>query len=91
VARAVARFTEAPAFPIAKHAKTGMRSIDARRLVRDLALTGPGRLRLELAVESSGGVKPSAVVGALLAIAEAELPVLRVHKVATHFHTPASA
>ena len=89
IASAVARFGEATAFPVAKHAKSGTRSIDARRLVRDLSLTGPGRLRLELAVESSGGVKPSAVVGALLEIAEAELPVLRVHKVATHFHTPA--
>jgi hypothetical protein len=58
--------------------------------VRDVALAGPGRLRLELAVESSGGVKPSAVVGALLALADAELPVLRVHKVATHFHPPAA-
>jgi hypothetical protein len=36
-------------------------------------------------------VKPSAVVGALLALADAELPVLRVHKVATHFHPPAPA
>jgi hypothetical protein len=36
-----------------------------------------------------GGVKPSAVVGALLELEEAEVPVLRVHKVATHFHPPA--
>jgi radical SAM family uncharacterized protein/radical SAM-linked protein len=92
VARAVARFADAPAFPVTKHAKSGTRSIDARRLVRDLSQTGPGRLRLELVVESTGGIKPSAVVGALLALAEAELPVLRVHKVATHFHTsPAPA
>jgi radical SAM-linked protein len=91
VASAVARFAEASAFPVAKRAKTGTRSIDARRLVRDLALTGPGLLRVELAVEPSGGVKPSVVVAALLALAETELPVLRVHKVATHFHTPASA
>jgi len=91
VASAVARFEEAPAFPVTKYAKNGTRSVDARRLVRKLAHTGPGRLRLELAVEPSGGVKPSAVVGALLAITDAELPVLRVHKVATHFHAPASA
>jgi radical SAM-linked protein len=91
VASAVARFADAAAFPVTKHAKNGTRSVDARRLVRRLAQTGPGRLRLELAVEPSGGVKPSAVVGALLAIADSELPVLRVHKVATHFHAPASA
>ena len=42
------------------------------------------------AVEPSGGIKPSAVVGALLELPDAELPVLRVHKVETHFHTPAS-
>jgi radical SAM family uncharacterized protein/radical SAM-linked protein len=89
VASAVARFAGAAAFPVTKHAKAGTRSVDARRLVRELALTGPRRLRLELAVEPTGGVKPSAVVGALLELEEAELPVLRVHKVATHFHTPA--
>ena len=91
VAGAVARFAAASAFPVAKHAKAGTRSIDARRLVRELVVMGPGRLRLELAVEPSGGIKPSAVVGALLELPDAELPVLRVHKVETHFHTPASA
>jgi radical SAM-linked protein len=89
VASAVARFAGASAFPVTKHAKAGTRSVDARRLVRELALAGPQRLRVELAVEPTGGVKPSAVVGALLRLEDAELPVLRVHKVATHFHTPA--
>jgi radical SAM-linked protein len=91
VATALARFADTPTFPVAKHAKSGTRAVDARRLVRALDLAGPGRLRLEMAVEPSGGLKPSAVVGALLQLGDAELPVLRVHKVATRFHASAAA
>ena len=52
-------------------------------IVRELTPEPPPQTAL-----SPGSSKPSAVVGALLAIADDELPVLRVHKVATHFHGP---
>ena len=74
-------------------AKSGERTVDARRIVRTLAALGPGRLRLELAVGPEGSLRPAALVGELLGLPAATLPTLRVHKVATRFHdrtTPAA-
>jgi radical SAM family uncharacterized protein/radical SAM-linked protein len=85
VAAAVHRFAAAPSFPVRKHGKTGERIVDARPLVHDLAVTAPGRLVLEVAGGPRGSVKPSAVVGTLLALPAEVQPLLRVHKVATRF------
>ena len=89
LAEAVARFAEAPTFPVRKRTPKGERTVDARPLVARLETTGPTRLRLELVQAPDGGVKPSAVVGALLGIPAAEQPLLRVHKRATRFRPAA--
>jgi radical SAM family uncharacterized protein/radical SAM-linked protein len=83
VTDAVARFRAAPTFPVRQRARAGERVVDARRLVHALTVTGPGRLRLELAVAPEGTLRPGALVGALLEIPPDALATLRVHKVAT--------
>src|SRR6185295_13059044 len=93
VADAVARFTAAATFPVAKRGRAGAKTVDARHFVRALAVTAPQRLSLEVAVGPEGTLKPEALLGPLLALPESALPALRVHKVATRFRdaTPVSA
>jgi radical SAM-linked protein len=91
VAAAVARFEAAAQFPVRKRSRAGERLVDARRVVHALAHVGPRRVRLEVAVEREGTLKPELVVGELLGIPHAERPILHVHKVATRFHDPAVA
>jgi len=90
VAAALERFARASSFPLRKHTRAGERTVDARRFVRALALSAPGRLSLELAVGPEGTVKPRAFLGELLAIPPEEVPTLRVHKVATRFRAAAA-
>ena len=86
VAGAVDRFRAAGTFPVLKHAKSGVKRVDAHRFVRALEVTGPAQLRLEIAMGPDGTIKPGAVLAELLPIAAAELPTLRVCKTATRFH-----
>ena len=65
--------------------KSGTRMIDARRLVRALAVAGTDRLVVELWVGPEGMLKASALVGALLGLAADAVCELRVHKTATRF------
>src|SRR5207249_1101389 len=86
VAAGVARFAAAEAFPVRKRSRHGERAIDARRAVRDLVVTGPQRLRLEVLVEPEGTLKPGPLLGVLLDLPPDAEPLLRVHKLATRFH-----
>src|SRR2546425_466152 len=69
LAAAVARFLDATTVPVMKEGKSGTRMIDARRLVRALAVAGTNRLVVELWVGPDGMLKASALVGALLGLA----------------------
>jgi len=90
LACAVAAFTAATALHVRKTVKGTERTIDARPLVRRLAVVGDGTFEVEIAAGPAGSVKPSTVVGELLGLPEAQRPLLRVHKTATRFH-PADA
>src|SRR5262249_20187436 len=83
VAGAVARFLASPTLPVRKHSRHGERTGDGRRMVRDLAQPGPQTLAIELAVGPDGTLKPGVVVGTLLELPDAVVPLLRVHKRAT--------
>jgi radical SAM family uncharacterized protein/radical SAM-linked protein len=87
LAGAAAAFAGAAALPVRKTVKGMARTIDARPLVRRLALVGNGTFELEIAAGPEGSVKPSAVIGELLALPETQRPLLRVHKMATRFRT----
>src|SRR5262245_4580497 len=87
---AVERFALATEFPVRKHSKRGERTVDARRFVRALDVAGPGRLAIELSAGPEGSLKPEVLVGDLLALPVALRPLLRVHKVATRFHSMAA-
>jgi radical SAM-linked protein len=84
VAGALARFASAETFPVNKRGKRGDRIVDARRAVRSLDMTGPLRLRLEVAVESEGTLRPGALLAPLLGLdtnAAAALSVRKLHTV----------
>jgi hypothetical protein len=51
--------------------------------------TGPHTIALDIAVAREGTLKPAAVLGAILGIDAAVLPLVRIHKLATHFHRTA--
>jgi radical SAM family uncharacterized protein/radical SAM-linked protein len=92
VAAAVARFAAADTLPVAKRGKDGStRTVDARRFVRELACSGPRRLRLELSAGRDGTLKPAVLVGALLPLSVEDLACLRVHKLHTRFRDAAGA
>ncbi|HLK11836.1 MAG TPA: TIGR03960 family B12-binding radical SAM protein [Candidatus Binatia bacterium] len=85
IAGAVARFAAAASFPVRKRARGGERTVDARRFVRRLAVTGPTRLAIEMAAGQDGTLKPEVFLGELLGLPPDTRPALRVHKVATQF------
>ena len=87
VAAAVSRFRSGASLPVSKAGKRGERTVDARDTITALEQPGPERLVVEIAVGRDGTLRPSAVVGALLGLDAATLPALRVHKLATRFHT----
>ena len=91
VTDAVARFRRGEPLPVRKGGKHGERIVDGRTAVRLLEATAPSRMTLELAVEPTGSVRPSAVVAALLGIPDDAVPSLRMHKVATRFHAAPDA
>jgi hypothetical protein len=65
------------------------RTIDARPFVRRLALADDGTFEVEITAGPEGSVKPSALIGELLALPDTERPLLRVHKTATRFRATA--
>jgi radical SAM family uncharacterized protein/radical SAM-linked protein len=85
LAEAVRRFVASAAFPVRKRTRSGERTVDARRVVHGLALTGPRRLSLEMAAGREDTLRPEAFVGELLGLAPQARALLRVHKVATRF------
>jgi radical SAM family uncharacterized protein/radical SAM-linked protein len=91
VAAAVARFTDASAFPVRKRGRTGEQTVDARRWVQALRQSAPQQVRVEVAVGPGGTLKPGALLGALLDLPADAIPSLRVHKVSTRFRAAADA
>jgi radical SAM family uncharacterized protein/radical SAM-linked protein len=91
LAAAVAGFAGATSFPVVKRGKSGARTVDARHFVRALEVAGPQRLHLELAVGPEGTLKPGALLGELLALPDAAVAALRVHKVSTRFREAAAS
>ncbi|HWP66750.1 MAG TPA: TIGR03936 family radical SAM-associated protein, partial [Candidatus Limnocylindria bacterium] len=89
LAAAVAAFFAAPALPVRKTVKGKPRTVDARAVVRRLAVVADDAVEMEITAGPEGSVKPSALLGELLALPERERPLLRVHKTATRFRTPA--
>ncbi len=85
VAEAVRRFAASAAFPVRKRTRSGERTVDARRVVRGLALKGPTRLALEMAAGREETLRPEVFLGELLGLAPQTRALLRVHKVATRF------
>src|SRR5581483_4122703 len=85
VAEAVRRFAASAAFPVRKRTRSGERTVDARRVVRGLALKGPTRLALEMAASREETLRPEVFLGELLGLAPQTRALLRVHKVATRF------
>jgi radical SAM-linked protein len=85
VAAAAARFAAAATFPVRKHGRRGERIVDARRAVRRLEPTGPLRLRIEVAVEAEGTLRPGALLAPLLGLDREGEAALGVRKVGTVF------
>jgi len=90
---AVDRLLAADAFPVERIVKKRARTIDARPLVRSAGVTPHGRIRVELAVGTTGSIKPSLLVGTLLDVPAATVPLIGVHKAGASFHpeTPSTA
>lgn len=88
---AVEGFARGDEFRVTKRTKQGERRVDARPFVRQLTITGAGRLRLELHVGKEGSLKPELVIGELLGIPPADRPLVRIHKIATRFRSPVPA
>jgi radical SAM-linked protein len=85
LADAVHTFATTSALPVSKTVKGTQRTIDARPFVRRLTLVGDETFEVEIAAGPEGSVKPSTLIGALLALPERDRPLLRVHKTATRF------
>jgi hypothetical protein len=91
IAAAVGRFRDGSPLLLRKRARSGERTIDARRFVRALEPCGTAGLRAEIAIGPEGTLKPSVLVAELLGLPPTSAAALRVHKVATRFRVPAAA
>jgi hypothetical protein len=78
---------------VQKTVKGTRRTVDARSFVRRLELVDERTVEVEISAGPEGSVKPSTLIGELLGLPEAERPLLRVHKTASHFRDggPAAA
>ena len=83
------RFAAAPAFPLQKRNRRGVKTLDAKRCVRQLGLSTPHTLSLEIAVTPKGTLNPQEFLRALADLSEEEAKILRVTKIQTVFHAPA--
>jgi radical SAM-linked protein len=83
VAAAVARFHASDTVLVRKRTPRGERMVDARGAVLALTQVEPLRLHLELVVGPDGTLKPGTLLGALLALPDDLVPLVRIHKRAT--------
>ena len=80
-------FSSASNFPIRKRNRNGVKTIDAKQCVRQLALTTPRTLYIEIAVTQTGTLNPQEFLKALLGLSTDEGKTLRVIKIQTVFHS----
>lgn len=86
--RCFARFAAATTFPLQKRNRKGVKTLDAKHCVRQLGLSTPHTLDLEIAVTPQGTLNPQEFLHALVGLSEEEAKTLRVTKMQTVFHAP---
>jgi radical SAM-linked protein len=72
-------------FEVERIVKRRRRVVDARPLVRNAVVLGPGRLRLWIQTGPGGSIKPALLVGTLLDVPARRQPLIRVHKAGSTF------
>jgi radical SAM family uncharacterized protein/radical SAM-linked protein len=82
------RFAAATTFPLQKRNRKGVKTLDAKHCVRQLRLSTPRTLSLEIAVTPKGTLSPQEFIHALVGLSEEETKTLRVTKIQTVFHAP---
>ena len=80
-------FSAASTFPLQKRNRNGVKTIDAKQCVRQLALTTARTLYIEIAVTQTGTLNPQEFLKALLGLSDNEGKTLRVTKIQTVFHS----
>jgi radical SAM-linked protein len=80
-------FSAACTFPLQKRNRNGVKTIDAKQCIRQLALTTPRTLYIEIAVTQTGTLNPQEFLKALLGLSDNEGKTLRVTKIQTVFHS----
>ena len=63
--------------------KGRIKEIDIRPLVHELSVIARDQVVLSLATGTGGSVKPTEVLHAALALGEEQVPLIKIHKVAT--------
>lgn len=81
-------FAAAATFPLQKRNRKGVKTLDAKHCVRQLRLSTPQTLHLEIAVTPKGTLNPQEFIHALAGLSEEEAKTLRVTKIQTVFHAP---
>jgi hypothetical protein len=77
----VSNFMASSSIVIRRRRKGRVKDVDIRPMVHELAVIARDQVILSLATGSNGSVKPTEVLHAALTLEEAELPLIRIHKV----------
>jgi radical SAM-linked protein len=80
-------FSAASTFPLQKRNRNGVKTIDAKQCVRQLALTTARTLYIEIAVTQTRTLNPQEFLKTLLGLSDNEGKTLRVTKIQTVFHS----